>query len=432
MSKTELEKSAELLAENLRGWEERTLQRIGQRIKKTGSLTAYDRKTIDNLANLGYSLDDIYKEIAKGGNAELYQQLRNANIDVNKLNQDIQLLNIDGDVKIIQNDLDAVLDFNSKEIKKMYEAEMTEQVARNRDLFLKTGTPFIPYAENAFAQQLVKNWAEITAGEMLNLSRSKVTGFKMNGGKTFMPIDKAYQQAMDKAIVSVRTGTTDFYTAMRDVMTDLGGGVVNYNSGVTRSLDSVVRSNILYGAKQSAQQYQEYIGKQFGADGFEVDYHPHPRPSHEFMGGKMFSYNGRVKINGIVYEDGKEALARLQDYNCLHFKTDVLLGISEPTWDSAELERRKAEDKKLIEYEVNGKTYSKTKYEWSQKQRELERMAREEKRQADFNKSFGNNIKAKEHNQSYRQIRNAYDDLCDKVGLTPTPERMAVYRKRRG
>ncbi len=224
---------------------------------------------------------------------------------------------------------------------------------------------------------------------------------------------------------------------------------MRYDSGVVRQLDTLVRSNILYGAKQSAQQYQKYIGEQFGADGCEIDYHPHPRPSHGPMGGVMFTYAKEpVTIDGVTYpsfykpykgEKSPEDL--LNEYGCLHFATDVILGISEPTWDKKELERRKAEDKELIEYTVkkerNGevteqKTLYKTRYDWSQKQRELERMAREEKRQAHFSKACGNNIKARQHEENLQQIKTAYNDLCEKTGLTPTPERMAVYKSAKG
>ena len=43
------------------------------------------------------------------------------------------------------------------------------------------------------------------------------------------------------------------------------------------------------------------------------------------MGGKMYAYEGTVTIGGKTYENGSEALARLGDYGCLHFKTDVIL-----------------------------------------------------------------------------------------------------------
>ena len=157
---------------------------------------------------------------------------------------------------------------------------------------------------------------------------------------------------------------------MRETVKNLGGsGVkVNYGNNVTRRLDSMIRQNLLYGAKQSAQAYDEYIGEKLGCDGFEVDYHPNARPSHRFMGGNMYSYKGDVTIDGVTYKDGSEALARLEDYGCLHFKDDVILGVSEPRYNKDWLEAQKKKDSELIEY--NG--VEKTGYEWKQTQRRLE------------------------------------------------------------
>ncbi len=395
MSKSNIETKADIIASNIENWEYRTLERIGNRIKRTGQLSKHNRKALDDISNIDDDIQEIYKDLAR------------------------------------------VTELNISEVQKMYEAEMTEQVMRNQALYNAMGVPFIPYNENAFAQHLVKTWVAQTTSEIINNANSKVIGFKVSGGKTFAPIDKAYQSAMDKATDNIRTGRIYFYTAIQETIDDLGGGIVNCKNGIVRPLDAVIRSNIIYGIKQSAQQYQRYIGEQFGADGCEIDYHSHPRPSHAPMGGTMFTYSKESEtIDGVTYpsfykpyKDEKSPEDLLNEYNCLHFATDVILGISEPTWDKKELERRKAEDKELIEYTVkkerNGevieeKTLYKTRYEWSQKQRNLERMAREEKRQAHFSKACGNNIKARQHEENLQQIKTAYNDLCEKTGLQMT------------
>ena len=58
---------------------------------------------------------------------------------------------------------------------------------------------------------------------------------------------------------------------------------------------------------------------------------------------------------GIKYESADEALERLNDYGCLHFKTPILLGISEPATPI------KCECGKLIAIVRNGKVYIKCK-----------------------------------------------------------------------
>lgn len=382
----DLEQAAKALADNVAGFEKRTLERIGRRIKATGQLSAYDTKALENIANIGIPLNEIYADLA-----------------------DITAMNI-------------------KEIQTLLEANMTAEMERNRVLHTAKGVPFIEYADNEVAQQMVRHWATETAGKMINLSRTKAIGFTDSGGK-FTPIEGAFQSAIDKAVVAVRTGTTDFNTAMRDTVEALGGSgvVTNYGSGVTRSLESAVRANIMYGAKKSAQEYQRYIGEKFGADGFEVDYHPHPRPSHEFMGGRMFSYDGKVTIDGLTYEDGKEALERLDDYNCHHFATPVVLGISQPRWNADELARMKAQDKEIIEYTMpNGKVITGTRYEFTQKQRNLEREIRKYTNTELEAKAAGNNTLAKEMRDRKNLFRSTYDDMCKQTGLQPTLERMQI------
>jgi hypothetical protein len=144
------------------------------------------------------------------------------------------------------------------------------------------------------------------------------------------------------------------------------------------------------------------------------------------MQGQMYSYNGRVKIDGVVYEDGTKALEALEDYNCLHFKTGVLLGVSQPTYSKEELERIHQETTEKIEY--NGK--EKTLYEWKQTQRRLERGYRKAQTQSDMFKASGNNIAAKEYQDKADAIRATYNDLTSSVpGLYDRSERMQTYFK---
>lgn len=186
----------------------------------------------------------------------------------------------------------------------------------------------------------------------------------------------------------------------------------------------MVRQNLLWGAKQSAQSYDDYVAEELGLDGFEVDAHSGCRPSHKFMQGKMYSYKGDKVINGVLYEDGSEALERLEDYGCLHFKTGVLLGVSEPRYSQKELEQMHKESTEKIEYEGREKTL----YEWKQTQRRLEREYRKAQTQSDMFKESGNNIKAKDYKSKATAIKKTYDDLTAKVpGLYNNFERMRTY-----
>lgn len=386
----DIEEAAQILADNVEGFETRTLQRIGKRIKATGRLNSADTKALKNMANIGIPLQEIYSDLA------------------------------------------AVTELNAKEVERILSEHMSSEVERSQAIFQAKGVPFVPYPDNEFAQQMVKHWAEVTNAEMINLSRTKAIGFTKtfpNGRSEFTPLDGAFQQAMDKAVVAVRTGTTDFNTAMRDTIQDLGGSgvVANYGSGVTRQLDSMIRQNLLYGAKKSAQAYQDHIGEQLGADGFEVDYHPHPRPSHAFMGGKVFSYHGDIKIDGITYPDGAEALDRLNDYNCYHFARPFFIGISQPAYDDKWVAEQKAKDNEILEYTTPaGNVIKGNRYFFTQKQRELERGIRAGKRTEMTAKAAGNNTLARQEREKVKMRRSYYDDLSEKTGLQPMKKRMTV------
>lgn len=394
----DLEQSAERLAGNVAGFERRTLERIGRRIKATGQLSAYDAKALENIADIGIPLQEIYADLA-----------------------DVTAMNI-------------------KEVQTLLRENMTAETERNRPLYKSKGLPFIEYANNEIARQMVRYWVEETAGRMINLSKTKAIGFTKtlpNGMTEFTPLEGAFQAAIDKAVTAVYTGAADFNSVMRDTIEDLGGSgvVTNYGGGITRSLESAVRANILYGAKQSAQQYQEYIGDKFEADGFEVDYHPNPRPSHEAIGGEMFARGEFDKtIDGITYKSeyadlgyGKGAAELLKDYGCLHFTVPVILGISQPRYEAQWLKEQKKSDKEIIEYTApDGNVIKGTRYDFKQKQRALEREVRKQKCVETAARACGDNALAERARDKINACRSAYDDLCKKTGLQPTKERMAV------
>lgn len=365
-----------------------TLRTIGRRIKEIGKLSAHDQQALKNMADISGDMQAITKRLAE------------------------------------------VTGKNIKDIERVYTQTVTDGVNTYRPLYDYRNMAFAPFTENAFAKQLVRNWAEQTSGEMINLSRTKALCFdtyNLAGDVVgSVPIEGAYQQVIDDAITAVSAGTVDFNTAMRESIKQLGGsGVrVNYGNGVTRSLSAAVRQNILYGAKQSAQAYDDYVGKQLGCDGFEVDAHAGCRPTHEFMQGQMYSYHGDKTVDGVTYADGAEALERLEDYNCLHFKTDVILGVSQPRYTAEELERIRRETTELIAYDGKEKTL----YEWKQVQRRLERAVRKQGDIANMAKASGDSVLLRECNAKIEAYRVKYDALSKHVGLEPKLSRMAAYQ----
>lgn len=386
------EKYAQALFDNLNGWQDRTLERIGRRLKATGRLSAYDQKALKNIANITGDMNAIYADLAR------------------------------------------VTGQNIKEVQTAFERFMNDNMALYKPLYDFRNIPFLPYAENPIAQQIVNHWVKETAGEMINLSRTKglsVVKYGLKNGER-VPIgveslQGAYQSAIDKAVFNVTSGVGDFYSNMRDTIEDLGGsGVrIDYGNGVTRSIDSVIRQNMLYGIKQMQTDYDNQVGEELGCDGFEVNFSATCRPSHAFMEGRMFSYNGSKTIDGVTYPDGAEALERLKDYNCHHRKTNVILGVSEPRYNAAEIAEKNRKTSEIIEYD--GK--KKTRYEWIQQgQRRLEREIRKQKTTANMAKAAGDNQLVKDCNTRINALKAKYNDLTESVGLQKTEERMRVTK----
>lgn len=380
----DLEKQAELLAENIRGWEASTLQRIGKRINKTGKLSIEELKVINNIAD------------------------------------------VKNDMGVVIKQLSAVTRKNISQINKIYSDFITEQHLENEPLYNYRNKKFVPFAENKKLQSIVKAYSKTTAETMLNLSKTKLLCIRNEKGQ-FVKLQKGYTYILDKATIQATTATTDFHIAMRETIKQLGSGGlrVNYGGGITRRLDTVVRQNLLWGAKQASIEYNETIGEELGCDGIEIDYHANPRPSHEFMQGKQFVLGKSRKVNGIYFEGAEEALKRLEDYSCNHYKTPIICGISEPRYSKEELAKLKQNDKKT--YNIDGKKV--TGYEASQMMRRLETAIREQKGLKAAAKSSGDNSLAKESNKAIQKYQEKYSEISQTTGIKEDKNRISYTKK---
>ena len=367
------------------GWEINALRRIGRRVKKIGSLSHADLQAINNAAIVNQDVEAVMKELAEltGQNVREVQQV------------------YDNIIATMHEDRKALYDYRNK--------------------------PFIPFADNKELQAITRAFARTTAETFVNLSMTKAQriGFVDANGK-FKPIDKAFKEVIDKAVMSVSTGAGDYNSEMLDVLRQLGGsGVrVDYGNDITRSLDSMVRQNVLWGAKQTAKEYEHIIGDELGCDGIEIDWHSNPRPSHEFMQGRQFILGKARTVNGIYFESADKAREALDDWGCLHFETMIICGVSEPAYSPEELRRLNAENNRLIE--IDG--VSKKGYEWKQTMRRLERAGKETKLKRETFKAAGNNTEARNQNQRLKAFEEKYQLIADKTGIKAQYERMAIVK----
>lgn len=389
---SKLEQRADLLFNNVAGWENSTLQRIGKRIGKYGKMSLADVKAINNIAVVKQDMDAITKELAK------------------------------------------VTGYNISQIEQMYGELLEEQHLANQPLYDYRGKAFVPFAENRELQAIARAYAKTTGETMINLSKTKLLCIKNEKGVT-VTLQKGYTDILDKAVIQVTSGATDFHAAMRDAIVQLGGGNMRVNyEGITRRLDTVVRQNLLWGAKQASIEYNEMIGEELGCDGYEVDYHSNPRPSHAFMQGRQFCIGKSRKIDGKMFhgmEDtrsdvsGKNVTESLQDYGCLHYKTPILCGISEPRYSDKELSELRKKDAK--EYTINGRTGNGS--FWSQEMRKLETVMREQKGIKVAAQASGDITATKNANSIISACEKKYNEISEITGLMKETKRMTIPRK---
>ena len=380
---SKLEQQANLLFNNVAGWEQNVLTRIGKRIKKYGKLSLADVKSINNIAVVKQDMDAITKELAR------------------------------------------VTGYNISQIERMYGELLEEQHLANQPLYDYRGKTFVPFAENRELQAIARAYAKSTGETMINLAKTKALCVLNHNGDT-IGLQRFYTDVLDKAVMQVTTGATDFHTAMRQTIIDLGGsGIrVEYGSGITRRLDTVVRQNLLWGAKQASIEYNEMIGDELGCDGIEVDWHSNPRPSHEFMQGKQFALGESRTINGKRFESADEALLRLQDYGCLHFKTPIICGVSEPRHSPDELRRLNEQNAKT--FEIDGKMV--TGYEATQMQRRLETAVRKEKTTRELARASGDKALVKQCNARIKAFQEKYSKITEITKIPEDKKRMSVPR----
>ena len=244
---------------------------------------------------------------------------------------------------------------------------------------------------------------------------------------------KSFKEATDL----VTSGKQDFYTTMRKTVLDLGGSGARVDYGtvmvdgkprrITRRLDTVVRQNMLYNGKMASREYNKQISKELGTDGIEIDVHANSRPSHRFMEGKQYAKGHTVVINGVEYEGAidKGVYDRLYvDYNCQHYETDIILGVSEPRYSPEELARLKAENER--QFTIGDSTGDG--YFWSQRMRSAESEMRKIKGEINALKSTGGyseEIKKKE--KQLKAYKDKYDEISNVTGIKKDIKRLSVY-----
>ena len=318
------------------------------------------------------------------------------------------------DIKAIEKEVARIMGTNQQEIERLFEEVAKENVefantfykARNMDLLQR-------YTSRSALASLVDAVKRQALDGTANISNTYMVGFKR--GKQIIPLREYYISTIDRAITYVQTGVVDYQSAMRSTVREMaqsGLRRVTWESGYSRRLDSSARMNILEGVRRLNSQMMEETGREFGADGVEISAHGLCAPDHRDIQGKQYSKEEFERLN-------RRLERPIGTLNCQHFITPIILGVSKPVYSRKELAEINKRSAERIEY----KGQKMSRYEASQKQRQIETAIRYAKDERDAMIAAGDKLGAAQARKKSAALGAEYKRFCEQAGLTPRPER---------
>ena len=371
-------------------------------------------------------------------NVYIYKKIGNTiktigNINPSQAYQLQQILKYGGSYEQIAKEISKVSGKNIQDIYKIFDEVAKDNKEFAKQFYRYRGIDFIPYARDYALKQQVKAIADITAKTYINIASTSGIGFlfkDINGQMTFKNIQQSYYEIVDRGILAISQGKSTYQEEMRKIINDIGNnGVVLYESGRTRRLDSAVRMNILDGIRRVSMETSKRYGEQYGADGVEISVHINPAPDHADIQGRQFSKedferleNGQIALD---YQGNKYSgygRRHIGEYNCYHDVFNIVLGVSKPEYTDEELRKIQADNERGFEYD--GKHY--TMYEGTQLQRRIETEIRKQKDKQILARASGDKELTDKAQKKITQLTHKYNELCKTSGLLPKKQRMSV------
>lgn len=317
------EKIASKIAARYISLEERILQDIARRIKKVGEITSTADWQINRLRILGYSSEDIEREIKKA------------------------------------------LDASYPEMFELYDKVIDWEYVRNKDIYEQINAEFIPYEENRQLQQITDAIIQQSLEDLENVTKSLGFYLDYNGRKVLTPLSQVYTNYLDNACFDIVTGAFDYGSVLRRVVTQLtnsGLRKIEYGSGYASRVEVAARRAVMTGVANLTGEIADYNAKKLGTEYFEVEWHAGARPTHAVWQGQVWTKEQLYSVCGLGTVTG------LLGANCYHTYYPFFPGISQRNWSDEWLEAQNRKESKPKEF--RGKEY--TLYEAKQRQRQME------------------------------------------------------------
>lgn len=255
--------------------------------------------------------------------------------------------------------------------------------------------------------------------------------FLVDNGRTRLPPAKAYQWALDHAVMKIQSGAVNYNEAIRGAVRQLAESGIKmavYESGHVDQIDVAARRAVVTGINQLCARYNEQSAEYLDTPYYEVSAHSgardepgrSPWASHKDWQGKVYSVRHGDKYPNIYDVCGLGAVDGLEGANCRHIRNPFVEGVSERTYTDAQL----AHIDDGLGCSFDGKEYSA--YQATQMQRRIERTIRKQKRLRDAYNAAGLEDDARTANIKLKRLNAKYRKFSDSAKLPEQPERTKV------
>ena len=186
--------------------------------------------------------------------------------------QDIKALRAHGiDLEEIERAIRKTTGISEQKLKKI----LDDVVKRNQQYY----TSVIDLEHITQPETLVSiedTWAiyQQTKRDLRNITQSM--GFLVDAGRTMLPPAKAYQWALDNAVMQVQSGAINYKQAIKTAvkqLADSGLKIVDYESGHRDQIDVAARRAVMTGVSQICAKYTEQSAEYLETPYFEVSAH---------------------------------------------------------------------------------------------------------------------------------------------------------------
>lgn len=291
-----------------------------------------------------------------------------------------------------------------KDIYKLYKDSGISEYNNASKYYKIQGKKQVPFEDNKKIMEYLNAMAENTQKTFMNLANTTA-------------ISANYKDYLDISIQAVQSGTDTYTNVLRKLAKEVAGkGLrVKYKSGITRRLDSAARMNVLDGVRQLNNKIREQAGKEFGANGVQIDAHGLCANDHIDIQGRQYSLKEFNQLQNTLKRP-------ISTCNCQHSYTYIVLGISPSPYSANDLARMQSYSQEQIE--INGKNYSR--YECSQLMRKTETAMRYKKDEIIALRSAGLSDDVKKAEDQLKELQAGYRNIASQAGLKKRYDRAYV------